>query len=209
MRLKKIKEKLTCPLVSALIQVFVLYIAFFQMFNLKNHYEFAIVNRDIKEKIEEKINYCGKDTWLSWIILDANKTKNRYYFQDVIGCKNTIKKDESCAFSVKEAKLNSFYNQKYHTLDTNTLYFLEKLDTGMVGYYEDLDFLKSFSSIKEALNSTNKDIKSLGISVTKNTKSNIVYIFLMTNTNRNESKCDRKETVNILEELSYYAEDRL
>jgi len=205
---RKTKDKLMCPLVSALIQITFLYIAFFQFFEVKDHYYSSISNASIKTKIENKINICGPDTWISWIVLDGNKSKNKYYFQDVIGCNVESKIKNNCAYSVKETRLNPFYNETYHKLDTDTYHFLEKMDTGMVAYFDDLKYLNEFKSINKALQSSNKDIKSIGLTVTKNVKKNIVYVFAMTNTKK-ETKCGKDKTISILEELSLYAKEKL
>jgi hypothetical protein len=205
--IRRTKEKLMCPLVSAIIQITFLYIAFFQFFEVKDHYYSSISNAAIKKKIEEKIDYCGVDSWISWIVLDGNKSKNKYYFQDVIGCNPESKLNNSCSYSVKETRLNPFYNETYHKIDAETYSFLEKMDTGLVAYFDDLKYLKQFKSIDIALQSSNKEIKNIGLTVTKNIKKNIVYVFAMTNTGNN--KCGKDKTISMLEELSLYAKEKL
>lgn len=207
-KLQNIKNKLMCPLVSALIQITFLYIAFFQFFEFKDHYYSSISSALIKKKIEQKINSCDKDTWISWIVLDGNKSKYQYYFKDVIGCKPDLELSKDCSYSVKETKLNPFYNETYHKIDINTYNFLQSMDTGMVAYYKDMTLLSNFDSINKAVNSSNKNIKSIGLSVTKNLKKNLVYAFVMTTTSK-DSKCGKDRIISTLEELSIYAKNKL
>ncbi len=209
--LKEIKNKLFCPLVSALIQICILYFIFFQysQYLQNNRYDYSVANSRIKSKIEEKINYCGKDYWISWIVLSGNKSTNKYFFQDVIGC-NPNKNSNNCAFSVKEAKLNEFYNQEYHKIDPKTYNFLMKIDTGVAGFYSDMSFFNDYPAIKNVLINSNKVISTLGITVTKDIRRNIVYVFAMSNTSSKLSnKCDKNKIVNTLEEISIFAGENL
>lgn len=205
--LRKLKEKLFCPLVSSLIQIFVLYILFFQFFEIKDHYYSSISNARIKAKIESRINQCGKDYWLTWIVLDGNNSKEKYFFQDIIGC--APNKNGNCAFSVKEAKLNKFYNEEFHRVDEKTYKFLTSIENGVSAYYNDMSFLKKFPSINEVLKNTNKTIYELGISVTKDIRRNLVYVFAMTNTSKENKSCDKDQMILILEDLSIYAKENL
>lgn len=205
--LRKLKEKLFCPLVSSLIQIFVLYILFFQFFEIKDHYYSSISNARIKAKIESRINQCGKDYWLTWIVLDGNNSKEKYFFQDIIGC--APNKNGNCAFSVKEAKLNKFYNEEFHRVDEKTYKFLTSIENGVSAYYNDMSFLKKFPSINEVLKNSNKTIYELGISVTKDIRRNLVYVFAMTNTSKENKSCDKDQMILILEDLSIYAKENL
>lgn len=205
--IRKLKEKLFCPLVSSLIQIFVLYILFFQFFEIKDHYYSSISNARIKAKIESRINQCGKDYWLTWIVLDGNNSKEKYFFQDVIGC--APNKNGNCAFSVKEAKLNKFYNEEFHRVDEKTYEFLTSIENGVSAYYNDMSFLKKFPSINEVLKNSNKTIYELGISVTKDIRRNLVYVFAMTNTSKENKSCDKDQMILILENLSIYAKENL
>jgi len=204
---RRLKERLFCPLVSSLIQIFILYVLFFQFFEIKDHYYSSISNARIKAKIESRINECGKDYWLTWIVLDGNSSKEKYFFQDVIGC--SPRKTGDCAFSVKEAKLNKFYNEEFHKVDRKTYEFLTSIENGISGYYNDMSFLKNFSAINDVINNSNKTIYELGISVTKDFKRNLVYVFAMTNTSKENKNCNKEQMILILEDLSIYAKENL
>ena len=206
---RSLKHKLMCPLISALIQIFVILTIFMQFFEIKDHYYASISNESIKKKIENKINQCGKDYWISWIVLDGNVSKRKYYFQDVIGCNPGSKIKNDCSFSVKNSKLNPFYNETYHKLDSGSYKFLMGMDTGLVAYYEDFSKLRVYKSINYALKSSNKGITALGLTITKNIKQNIVYVFAMSKTGDSEMKCNKSDIINILEDLSIYAKEKL
>lgn len=205
--IRKIKEKMFCPLVTAIMQICIIYVLFFQFFQIQDHYRSSISNARINSKIEDRINQCGKDYWISWIVLDANQTNKKYYFQDVIGC--NPEKLGSCAFSVKDQKLNQFYNEEYHRVDDSTYQFLISMDTGAAGYYDDISFIENFPAIKEAIGSSNKKVYSLGLSITKDLRKNVVYVFALTTTSEDNQRCDKQKIISILEDLSIYAKENL
>lgn len=209
MNFRELKEKLTCPLVSALIQIFFILVLFVQFFEIKDHYYSSISNASIRNKIENRINQCGENYWISWIVLDGNISKNKYYFKDLIGCNNHNKINGDCSYSVKASKLNPFYNEPYHKLDSSTYEFLSNMDTGLVAYFEGDKELSNFSAIKRAARSSNKEIESLGVAVTKNITRNVIYAFTMSKTKGGKETCDKKEVVNILEDLSIFAKEKL
>lgn len=201
--MKKLLKRLFCPLVNALLQFIILCVVCYLFCQPKKQYHNSIANARIKTKIENRINECGQDYWLSWLVLDGNK----YFFQDVIGC--SANKKENCSFSVKDAKLNQFYNEENHKVDRKTYEFLNSIENGVSGYYNDLSFLKDFTSINEAIQNTNKQIYELGISVVKDKKRNLIYVFTMTNTAKENTKCNKNKITYILEDLSIYAKENL
>lgn len=205
---KNLFKKLACPLVSACIQLVIILAIFMEFFEIKDHYYTAISDAKIRKKMQERVSQCGKDFYISWLVLDGNKSKRKYYFKDVIGCNEQTKR-KTCAFSVKHLKLNSFYNQTYHKLDEETYNHLATMQTGLVGYYNNPKELVVFDSVNEALGSANKKITSIGLSVTKNIRKNLVYVFTMTKTNNHLGKCGKHEIVEILEDLSIYAKEKI
>ena len=195
--IRKIKEKLFCPLVSALIQLILIYILFFQLVVLGNQYTFAATEDKIEEKLTNKVNYCGKDYWISWIVIDKTIPK-KYRFRNVIGCSS---QSTSCAVSIKN--LNSFY-KKEHFIDEKSYDFLLSYKTGSAGYYGDMIFFADMPAALEMINNSNKRIYSVGVSVVKDIKGDPIYVFLMSNTSKN-SKCSSNDVVRSLEDLSIYA----
>ena len=72
-----------------------------------------------------------------------------------------------------------------------------------------MSFLKNFHAINEVIKNSNKTIYELGISVTKDLRRNLVYVFAMTNTSKENKKCDKDQMILILEDLSIYAKENL
>jgi len=160
----------------------------------------------VKDRIDSFIERCGKNYYISWLVLDANRSKKQYYFSDVVGC-NPQSTKLSCAFSVKDLKLNPFYNQEYHKFDKETFKYLDKMESGVAAYYDQPELaLSGYPAIKNILDSTNKKINSVGISITKDIFGNPIYVFTMTNVGYSD-KCSKYVIVDILEELSIYAKE--
>lgn len=208
---KNMLGKLLCPLTGAIISVFVMSYCFVMLYpELWNKKE-LIYNRSIYDarislEINKIVESCGEGYFLSWIIFNEQKDNTRYYFEDVIGCNG---KDKNCAFSVKNLHLNAFYDKEYHRVDEDTLEFLNKMQTGMAGYYGDINYLTAkYPTIADIAQNTNKTINSIGISITKDVRSNIIYVFTLANTSNN-FKCGQKETTKHLEFLSNFAGDNL
>lgn len=197
--------RIRCPLTTCLIQLAV--IAGICYYFSYNHYYYSVSDSKIKTKINATINQCGEGYYISWIVLDTKYFHDKYFFQDVIGC-NKNKAGEGCAFSVKDKKLNKFYNES-HYIDDKSYHYLDKLDTGDVLYFTTTNDLYQYPSIYQALNSTNKKIFSGGITVIKNTFKNIVYIFALTETNANKVTCNRHQITNYLEDISKFAKKNL
>lgn len=197
MMIRKIKDKLFCPLVSALIQLVIIYTLFFKLIVLQNQYSFAITEDKIEEKIINKVNYCGKDYWISWLVIDKSIPK-KYKFRNVIGCPS---QSASCAVSIKN--LNPFYKKEY-LIDDKTYDFLLNYKNGSAGYYNDINFFADMPSTLEIIRSTNKKVYSAGVSIVKNITGDPIYVFIMSNTSKN-SKCGSDDVVRSLEDLSIYA----
>jgi len=204
----RLRDRLLCPLVSALIQILVLYTIFFQFFEIKDHYYSSIANAKIKAHIEDKVNQCGRGTWISWLVVDGNVSRDRYYFQDVIGCRKDTEEKGECAFSVKEAKLNPFYNAIYHKLDKCSVSFLNNIPSSEVAFFEDLKALPC-ETLAIGVGASNSKLLNMGITVTRNTRSNMVYIFTLSQTAPYSEDCPKSKRVTILEELSNYAKENL
>jgi hypothetical protein len=196
---KFFKEKLLCPIISSIIQLSVILLFFLPSFsnskihNLSNDYY-------ITKVVDQKLQNCGPNYWISWIVIDTNN--QQYYFQDVRG----IKGDK--IISPKYLQLNPFYNE-IHAVDIKTLKFLSNFENGAAGYYSDMLFFDNLSTAKEIINSTNEKVYNVGISVTKNVLHNLVYVFLMTSTGVINNKCSQNEIIESLEDLSNYAKGLL
>lgn len=213
---QKIKDKLLCPLVFAILQIVLIYSLFFEFFKIRSDYYSSISNDRIGAKIEEKINQCGKNYFIHWIVLDTEAKQSvngqifgKYYYEDLIGC-NEMNGKSNCAFSVKQQKLNTFYNKEHEIKDPNSLSIFNGMDTGNVLYCDDInECFKNNEAINDIMVNANKRAYSIGLTITKNNINHIVYIFAMTNTNKSNQKCDKKDVTKILEDLAIYAKGNL
>lgn len=204
--------KLLCPLTGAIISLVAVSYAFIMLFPEIANKKEVIYNRSIYDsritkEIDNIVNSCGSGYFLSWIVFNEDSNNSRYYFQDVVGCAG---EEKSCAISIKNLHLNKFYDQEYHKVDRSTLEFFNSMQTGLAGYYNDIDYLSSrYPTIAEIAHNTNKKIISTGITVTKDIRSNIIYVFTLANTSPTNSRCGQKEIVKHLEFLSTFAGDNI
>lgn len=204
MAIKKTKNnihhKLTCPLVSAVIQLFIISAVFFYIFpDLNNEHYYRSVNEmKIKKRMSKITNQCGQGYFVSWLILQTDKNKDKYIFKDVVGCNKD--RGQQCAFSVVDMNLNNFYNEQ-QVVDRKTLIFLGKMMTGEIKHFSDIKDINSLPSMKEAVEAANLPIHSLTLTVVKNIESNIVYVFTMSDTINNKS-CSKKDMSVFLRDLA-------
>lgn len=188
----------------AILQLFV--IAIIVSFFLKDDRMTYSINRDkLITEMQIAANKCGKDFFFSWIVLDLNKSQNKYFFEDVIGC-NPILLPRNCAFSVKSALLNPFYNDLSHEIDERTMRWLDKIQTGNIGIYP-ISYLDNFPSFKKAILSSNKKPKYLGLTLVKSNKDGNLHLFTVSDTSARESGvCDKEKVVSFLERISSLAQ---
>lgn len=199
---KQFKEKLLCPIVSSFIIVGIVFLIFMPLFAQSQLNAIKAID-DITNKTDDQIRKCGIGYWISWIVID--QSRKQFYFQDVRG----LNKDATAIISPKALKLNPYY-LGIHSIDQETIRFLSSFENGVAGYYADLSFFSNLSVVQKVLKVSNKNIKSVGVSVTKNIFTDIVYVFLMTATSdSNSEQCDKTQIVNHLEDLSIYAKGRL
>ena len=109
---------------------------------------------------------------------------------------------------MKYSGLNPWYLQD-HKLDINSRYWLDSLDTGLVGNYSNIEDLKSYPSIYESINAANLKIQSIGLSVTKDLEENTIYIFIITETPQGGNRFNKKEISKTLYDISLYARQLL
>jgi len=204
MAIKKIKNniynKITCPLVSAVMQLFIISAVFFYIFpDLNNeHYYRSVDEMKVKKRMSKIVNQCGQGYFVSWLILQTDKNKDKYIFKDVIGCNKD--KGQECAFSVVNMNLNNFYNEQ-QIVDKKTRVFLEKMMTGEIKHFFNIKDVNTLPSIKTAIEAANLPIYSLTLTVVKNIEDNIVYVFTMSDTINNKS-CSKKDITSSLRDLA-------
>ena len=197
--------KKTLNIIFFLISV-VSFIIMIHLIQRPSNFQVATATDRIKERMHFYSNECKQDYWFSWIIFDE-RIFRRYYYNDVIGCSPLVKYGK-CSFSVKEKKLNSFYNQDYHKIDKITYNFLTSFETGEVGYYYDFEDLKNYPTIMENIKATNLDIKEMGITVVKNKLNSLIYVFTITKTNKKNLTCNKDKITHILQDLAIFAHEQ-
>lgn len=205
MNIRRIKDKLLCPIVSSMITVLtciltclLLIYPFFASQKIKESQAVDLIT----QKVNEKILYCGNDFWVHWIVIDPNQ--RTFKFQDVRG----LNADSSEIISPKQLELNPYY-KGVHKVDNITFKFLDNFKTGAAGFYPDLSFFNGKKTAMEIINSSNKIPYQAGISVTKNIFNNMVYVFIISSTKEDLGSCDSNKIVRDLEELSIYAKGLL
>ena len=200
-----IRDKLLCPIVSSaittltacLISLLFIY-PFFASQKIKETEAVDLITK----KVDEKVLPCGKDFWMTWIVIDPNE--RTYRFQNIKG----LNADETEIISPKDLKLNPFYAGT-HKIDRATFNFLDGFKTGAAGFYSDLSYFNDKEGAKQIINATNKTVYQIGISVTKNIFNNMVYVFIASSTKEELGVCNSDKIVRDLEDLSIYAKGLL
>lgn len=203
--IRQLKDKLLCPLVSSLIQVTIIFVVFFEFYEFGDEYKSLVKRERITKRIETRVNECGQGYFISWLVIKNNTLKNKFSFEDVIGC---YKNKSDCSYSVKKLKLNKYYNEEYHKIDKQTYEFLSQLKPSAAAYFNDMNSLKDYPAIFEALENSNKNIYEIGLSAVKDIRHNLIYVFTLTNTTQLKT-CNKDRIVYILEDLSTYAKENL
>lgn len=141
--------------------------------------------------VDDFINNCGKDYYFSSLIIDGNQ----YYFDDITGCRED-QKNATCVYSVKDSKINKFYNQS-HEIDplTKNLILQQPRRTVIEPNIEDL---LRYPAINELLGITIKDIKKVWF-MTYWKNDTIKKVFIITSANPVEY-CN-KQAVKILNQI--------
>jgi hypothetical protein len=201
--IKIIWNKIACPTTSALIQIAVIYILFFSLPTKTNYYQLNHAENRIITSIKKYAALCGQNDYWSWLVVD--EINARYAFKDVIGFDPNAPVNKT--FSVKDAGLNAAYNST-HEIDDDTMLLLSKMQDGYIGYYNDVHDINKLSSINKAINSTNREIQSLGFTIVRDKENKLVYVFLASKTDFTTG-CDRKLIVDALSEISLSAKGGL
>ena len=176
-----------------LVLISIIFFAYY--FAMRSHTINSIIGLDnIENKSHKIIEQCGENYWFTWIAVGG---KN-YIFKDVIGC-NRYSANQSCVFSVKEKKLNSYYDRKDLTVDQKSYDLLDRLNTGDIGYIDNIENYKEYAAVYEALTQANLKIKEAHYTIKKNIFMDIIYLFLISNTG--SEKCSKQDLSRYLIEL--------
>jgi len=188
-------KHLICPIISVLL--FTLIYNSYLIVN-PNYQKRSIIRSGILAKMYDYSKKCQNDYWFTWLVVENNTVS----YEDVIGYNSNV--DKNKVFSVKYAGLNPRY-WEIHPIDLNTQVLVRRFDTGLVGYYPDIEALKSYKTIYQEIKGANKKINKIVISVTKDPQKELIYIFTITFSGKELSKCSKEEIVNMGEWLSIYA----
>ena len=195
----KINKRIRCPLFWLLIQVSILYTAFFVYFpDSKKYYYNSLNDAIIKNNVDKIVNECGEGYFVSWLVLQVDKSKDKYFFKDFVGC--DANHTPNCSYSVKISSVDSFYNKKNNDVDHLTYSYLKSLDNGDVDF-PDRQTISRLPSMKHAVNKSKLGINLLGLTVIKDARNNIVYVFTLTNTTQNNI-CSKSRITEMLYGLS-------
>ncbi len=191
---------LICPFISIL-----LFLLMWNVYKIANpsHQKQSIIRSGILSKLYEYSNKCQDDYWFTWLVVENNTIS----YEDLIGYNpNTDKINK--VFSVKYAGLNPRHFE-IHSIDLNTRVLIKLYDTGLVGYYDDIEVLKSYTRIYEEIKEANQNINKIVISVTKDKDKELIYVFTIAFSGKELSKCSKEDIINMSEWISIYAKKDL
>ena len=124
--------------------------------------------------IEKFLNKCGENYFFSTILIK----ENQYYFDDVNGCNKDGDNLTTCIYSVKDSKINSFYNQS-HNLDFKTKNYLNSIEDNQIIFVKDTSIFDDKPAINQLLNSTIKKIELVWF-IVKKTNNTVNKILIVT-----------------------------
>lgn len=195
----KLLKHLICPAISTLLFV-VIYNSYLAI--NPDYQKRSIVRSGILAKMYDYSKKCQKDYWFTWLVVQDNIVS----YEDVIGYNPNA--DHNKVFSVKYTGLNPTH-WKIYPIDLNTQVLVRRFDTGLVGYYPDIEVLKPYKIIYQEIKKQNQNINKIVISVTKNVKKELIYVFTISFSGKELSKCSKDDIVNMGEWLSIYAKTHL
>ena len=183
-----------------LIAILLAYIVY-NLYPSNANYKYFTSDSEIKNLIDENLAKCGSGYYISWLRFANKYNKANYYFQDVRGCQKNASKN--CGYSVKYAKLNPHYANNNLYISSNLYNYLQSLGVDKVGYYTHHELKNNqFSEVRNLLQASNHEIFSAGFVVLKKHKI-VKDIFIFTNTNNASLSCNKKQVVQILEDIAH------
>lgn len=207
--LKKFFNYIKCPFAVFAIQTIL--IAFFwfnlPLFPFYKKFSTTKVDSNIRNEMQKIVNRCGENYYVSWIEYDNKIFQDRYSFKDVIGDNFNHQKPDLIN-SIKDKKLNSFYSNS-HKVDYKTFEYIDKLDTGDVRYFDSIEDFRNLPSIYDALNNSNEKIYFGGLTVVRDVRVKVIYVFTLVSTNKFNKICNRNSIVRNLEQIAIMAKSNL
>ena len=202
LNLKKFFKYIQCPF--AVFSAQIILIAFFwfnlPLFPFYKKFSTTKIESNIRNEMQQIVNRCGENYYISWIEYENNLFKDEYFFKDVIGS-NLASSYRENINSVKLKELNSFHS-KTHKIDSKTFEYIYKLDTGDVRFFNNPREFEAFPAIYEALTSSNKKIYFGGLTVVRDVRARIIYVFTLVGTNKSNKNCNRNNITKNLEKIA-------
>jgi hypothetical protein len=206
---KEILNYIKCPFAVFVVQIVLIAVIWFNLpiFPFYKKYSTPKFESKIKKEMQKIVNQCGKGYYISWIEYDNRIFRDRYFFKDVIG-DNLDHHLPDLINSIKDKELNSFYS-KPHEVDYKTFDYIDQLDTGDVRSFKDIKDLKDLPSIYNALTNTNKKIYFGGLTVVRDIRIKVIYVFTLVSTGDFNNICDRNSITQYLEEIATITKNNL
>lgn len=202
--IKIISKHLACPIIIAITCSLFIYYSILAV--TPNYQKRVVADDKIILQANKFLNTCKMGHyWFSWLVIEADT----FYYVDVRGYNPETKE----AYSVKEKYLNPHYFNiiDIEKDDIETRKFIKGFDTGLVGYYPDIEYLKQYNTIYKELTGEhlNIELKQAGISITRNSKKELIFFFLITYSGDKLTTCSRQDIAGFLGSISIYAKKDL
>lgn len=208
-RYRKTLNYINCPFAIFVIQIILISAIWFNLplFPFYKKFTTPKFESKIKKEMQKIANRCGEGYYISWIEYDNKIFRDRYFFKDVIG-DNFNHHLPDLVNSIKDKKLNSFYS-KPHDVDYKTFDYIDQLDTGDVRYFRNIEEFKDLPSIYHALNNTNEKVYFGGLTVVRDIRIKVIYVFTLVSTREFNKICDQNSITQNLEEIAIITKNNL
>jgi len=164
----------------------------------KSYYDINYFNSRIIAKTAEELKTCKDDYYISYISFKDSFFKKELKIIDEI---KTIKNAQGHYETVSVKFRNKSWGKRF-VVDQKTYNLISKSVANPI-YMKDLSNIKDFPLVKKIVAQSHKKPVKAGLVAVKH-YFNIVYIFIITNTNKNNMQCSEGEFKNILSNMYNY-----
>ena len=154
------------------------------IFTIKYQSRFDIdnFNAQVSLKASQEMNKCKDDYYFSYISVNDSLIVKQLKFIDQI----KIIKRASGSYEPISVKFRNKHWGRTFDVDKQTFSLIKK-GVGNAIYFQDLSQLQSFTTINDVLNSS-QEIPHEGGFIAVKSYTNIVYLFIIVNTNKNNKR---------------------